>query len=41
MKKILGNIPMEEIISELLDRGREIEIYMRNGDVVMEVKKTR
>ena len=41
MKKILGNISIEEIISELLDRGREIEIYMRDGEVVTEAKKTR
>ena len=36
MKKILGRIPTEEEISLLLDEGYVVDIYMREGEVVME-----
>ena len=36
MKKILGEIPTEKEIDMLLDKGYEIEVYMRDGEVVME-----
>ena len=36
MKKILGKIPTEKEINLLLDEGYEIEVYMRDGEVIME-----
>lgn len=36
MKKMLERIPTEKEISLLLDEGYEVEIYMRDGEVVME-----
>ena len=36
MKKILGKIPTEKEIDMLLDKGYEIEVYMRGGEVVVE-----
>lgn len=39
MKKMLGKIPTEKEINMLLDKGYEIEVYMRDGDVVMETDK--
>lgn len=36
MKKILKRTPTEKEISLLLDEGYVVEIYMRDGEVVME-----
>lgn len=36
MKKILKRIPTEKEIRPLLDKGYVVEIYMRDGEVVME-----
>lgn len=36
---MLGKIPTEKEINMLLDKGYEIEVYMRDGDVVMETDK--
>ncbi len=35
-RRILERIPTEKEISLLLDKGYEIEVYMRDGEVVME-----
>jgi hypothetical protein len=37
MKKILGRIPTEEEISLLLDKGAEVEIYMKDGRINMKI----
>ena len=39
MKKILKRIPTENEISLLLDEGCEVEIYMRDGEFVMETEE--
>ena len=39
MKKILKRIPTEKEISLLLDEGYIVEVYMRDGEVVMETKE--
>lgn len=39
MKKILKRIPTENEISTLLDEGYIVEVYMRDGEVVMETKE--
>lgn len=36
MKKMLGKIPTEKEIDMLLDEGYEVEVYMRDGDVIVE-----
>ena len=36
MKKILGKIPTEKEISQILDEGYVVEVYMRDGEVVVE-----
>lgn len=36
MKKILGRVPTEEEIDMLLDKGYDVEVYMRGGDVIVE-----
>ena len=36
MKKTLRRVPTEEEISLLLDEGDVVEVYMRDGEVVME-----
>ena len=33
---MLGKIPTEKEIDMLLDEGYEVEIYIRDGEVVME-----
>lgn len=33
---MLGKIPTEKEIDTLLDKGYEIEVYMRGGEIVME-----
>lgn len=35
-RRTLNGIPTEEEIDMLLDEGYEVEIYMRDGDVVVE-----
>lgn len=39
MKKILKRIPTEKEISTLLDEGYVVEVYMRDGEVVMETEE--
>lgn len=39
MKKMLGKIPTEKEIDMLLDKGYEVEVYMRDGEVVMETEE--
>lgn len=39
MKKTLRRVPTEEEISLLLDEGYVVEVYMRDGEVVMETEK--
>ena len=40
MKKILKRIPTVKEISPLLDEGYVVEVYMRDGEVVMENEET-
>ncbi len=39
MKKRLEIIPTEKEITLLLDKGYEVEVYMRDGEVVMETNE--
>lgn len=39
MKKILKRIPTDKEISLLLDEGHVVEVYMRDGEVVMETEE--
>ena len=39
MKKILKRIPTEKEISMLLNEGHVVEVYMRDGEVVMETEE--
>lgn len=39
MKKILKRIPTEKEIGPLLDEGDVVEVYMRDGEVVMETEE--
>lgn len=39
MKRIIKKIPTEKEISPLLDEGYVVEIYMRDGEVVMETEE--
>lgn len=39
MKKILKRIQTEKEISLLLDKGYVVEVYMRDGEVVVETKE--
>lgn len=39
IKRTLGRIPTEKEISLLLDEGYEVEVYMRDGEVVMETNE--
>lgn len=36
-RRILKKLPTEKEISSLLDKGAEIEIYMKNGRINMEI----
>lgn len=36
-KRILKDLPTEKEISSLLDKGAEVEIYMKNGRINMEI----
>lgn len=40
MKKMLERIPTEKEISLLLDEGYEVEVYMRDGEVVIETNES-
>ena len=40
MKKMLGKIPTEKEIDMLLDEGYEVEVYMRDGEVVVETDES-
>lgn len=37
-KRILKNLPTEKEISSLLDKGAEVEIYMKDGKINMEIE---
>ena len=39
MKNILKRIPTEKEISIILDEGCVVEVYMRDGEVVMETEE--
>ena len=39
-KRILKKLPTEKEINSLLDKGVEIEIYMKNGRINMEIDKS-
>lgn len=39
-KRILKKLPTEKEISSLLDKGAEIEIYMENGRIKMEIEES-
>lgn len=36
-KRILKKLPTEKEISSLLDKGAEVEIYMKDGRINMEI----
>jgi hypothetical protein len=36
-KRILKDLPTEKEISSLLDKGAEVEIYMKDGRINMEI----
>lgn len=39
-RRILNRVPTEKEIDMLLDEGYEIEVYMRDGDVVVETDES-
>lgn len=39
MKQILRKIPTEEEIDKILDEGYEVEVYIRDGEIVMETNE--
>lgn len=39
-RRILKKLPTEKEISLLLDDGAEIEIYMKNGRINMEIEES-
>ena len=39
MKNILKRIPTEKEIGSLLDEGYVVEVYIRDGEVVMETEE--
>lgn len=39
-KRILKKLPTEKEINSLLDKGVEIEIYMKNGRINMEMNES-
>lgn len=39
MKKTFRRVPTEKEISLLLDEGDVVEVYMRDGEVVMETEE--
>ena len=39
-KRILKKLPTGKEISSLLDKGAEIEIYMKNGRINMEIDES-
>lgn len=40
MKKILERAPTEKEIDMLLDKGYEVEVYMRDGEVIIETDES-
>lgn len=38
-RRTLNGIPTEKEIDMLLDKGYEVEVYMRDGDVVIETEE--
>ena len=39
-KRILKKLPTEKEISSLLDKGAEVEIYMKNRRINMEIEES-
>lgn len=39
-RRTLNRVPTEKEIDMLLDEGYEIEVYMRDGDVVVETDES-
>lgn len=39
-KRILKDLPTEKEISSLLDKGAEVEIYMKDGRINMEINES-
>ncbi len=39
-RRILKKLPTEKGISLLLDKGAELEIYMKNGQINMEIEES-
>ena len=39
-RRILSRVPTEKEISLLLDKGYEIEVYMRDGEVIVETNES-
>lgn len=39
-KRILKNLPTEKEISSLLDKGAEVEIYMKDGRINMKIEES-
>ena len=39
-RRILSRVPTEKEISLLLDKGYEVEVYMRGGEVVVETNES-
>ena len=39
-KRILKDLPTEKEISSLLDKGAEVEIYMKDGRINMEIEES-
>ena len=35
-RRTLSRVPIEKEISLLLDKGYEVEVYMRDGEVIVE-----
>lgn len=38
-RRTLSRVPTEKEIDMLLDKGYDVEVYMRDGDVVVETEK--
>ena len=38
-RRTLNRVPTEKEIDMLLDEGYEVEVYMRDGEVVMETEE--
>ena len=38
-RRTLSRVPTEKEISLLLDKGYEVEVYMRDGEIIMETEE--